>query len=124
MTVEFVTEFVTRLEEQAVEIARLQHAVNDWRLEAAVQRKRAAAADAEIAELREAIRRLADQDATLSVCDGNVTVTLDATFTPEERIALRDAISFYTNEWSVREDPSVNAEPIIRTLRNLLERIK
>jgi hypothetical protein len=33
----------------------------------------------EIAQLREAIRRLAEQDATLSVCGGNVTVTMDAT---------------------------------------------
>lgn len=31
----------------------------------------------EIERLREAIRRLADQDATLSVCDGSVTVTVD-----------------------------------------------
>ena len=34
-------------------------------------------AAAEIERLREAIRRLADQDATLSVCEGNVTVTMD-----------------------------------------------
>jgi predicted DNA binding protein len=115
MPVEFVTEFVTRLEEQAVEIARLQHAVNDWRLEAAVQRKRAAAADAEIAELREAIRRIADQDATLSVCDGNVTVTLDATLTDEEREAVRVAIPWI----DAMQEPAV-----VATLRNLLERIK
>jgi hypothetical protein len=42
----------------------------------------------EIARLREAIRRLAEQDATLSVCGGNVTVTMDATLathaTPHE----------------------------------------
>ena len=44
---------------------------------------------AEIARLREAIRRLADQDATLSVCGGNVTVTMDATLTDEEREAIR-----------------------------------
>ena len=35
--------------------------------------------EAEIERLREAIRRLADQDATLSVCDGGVTVTMDGT---------------------------------------------
>ena len=40
-------------------------------------RLQAARADAEI--LRTAIRRLAEQDATLSVCDGAVTVTMDAT---------------------------------------------
>jgi hypothetical protein len=34
-------------------------------------------AAAEIERLREAVRRLADQDATLSVCEGNVTVTMD-----------------------------------------------
>jgi len=39
----------------------------------------------EIENLRTAIRRLADQDATLSVCDGAVTVTMDGTLTDEER---------------------------------------
>jgi hypothetical protein len=34
-------------------------------------------AAAEIERLREAIRRLADQDATLSVCEGNVIVQMD-----------------------------------------------
>jgi len=38
----------------------------------------------EIERLREAIRRIAEQDATLSVCEGNVTVTLDATLTDAE----------------------------------------
>jgi predicted glycoside hydrolase/deacetylase ChbG (UPF0249 family) len=42
----------------------------------------------EIESLREAIRRLAEQDATLSVRGGNVTVTMDATFTDEEREAI------------------------------------
>jgi hypothetical protein len=32
----------------------------------------------QISMLRLAIRRLAEQDATLSVCNGNVTVTMDA----------------------------------------------
>jgi hypothetical protein len=36
----------------------------------------------------EAIRRLAEQDATLSVRGGKVTVTMDATFTDEEREAI------------------------------------
>ena len=35
-------------------------------------------AAAEIESLRLAIRRLAEQDATLSVCDGAVTVIMDA----------------------------------------------
>jgi len=61
----------------------------------------------EIARLREAIRRLADQDATLSVCDGNVTVTLDATLTDEEREAVEWFATFgnshlapLSNNWS------------------------
>jgi transcriptional regulator GlxA family with amidase domain len=45
-------------------------------------------AAAEIERLREAVRRLADQDATLSVRGGNVTVTMDATLTDGERAAL------------------------------------
>jgi len=47
---------------------------------------------AENATLREAIRRLADQDATLSSCDGNVTVTVDATLTDAEREAVANMI--------------------------------
>ena len=43
---------------------------------------------AENARLRLAIRRLAEQDATLSVCDGSVTVTMDATLTDAERTDL------------------------------------
>jgi hypothetical protein len=46
----------------------------------------------EIDRLREAIRRLADQDATLSVQGGNVTVTMDATLTDEERQAIDETI--------------------------------
>lgn len=38
-----------------------------------------------VQRLEEAIRRLAEQDATLSVCDGNVTVQVDATLTEEEK---------------------------------------
>jgi hypothetical protein len=45
-------------------------------------------AAAEIASLRLAIRRLAEQDATLSVREGSVTVTMDATLTDEEREAV------------------------------------
>jgi predicted phosphoribosyltransferase len=46
---------------------------------------------AEIERLREAIRRLADQDATLSVCNGGVTVTVDGTLTGAEREAMSAA---------------------------------
>jgi len=47
----------------------------------------------EIERLREAIRRLADQDATLAVQGGHVIVTLDATLTDRERVALNWAIA-------------------------------
>lgn len=43
---------------------------------------------AEIDRLKEAIRRLADQDATLSVSGGNVIVEMDFTLTDEERKAV------------------------------------
>jgi len=66
----------------------------------------------EIERLREAIRRLAAQDATLSVCDGNVTVTIDATLTDAEREAIEAAIH------------GENDATVIATLRNLLERLQ
>jgi hypothetical protein len=74
----------------------------------------------EIGRLRLAIRRLADQDATLSVCDGAVTVTMDAALTDAEREAV---------EWAafeldgVRPDNGRAAERAA-TLRGLLERTK
>jgi len=43
---------------------------------------------AENARLKKAIRRIAEQDATLSVCEGNVTVTMDAALTDAEREAI------------------------------------
>ena len=72
-------------------------------------------AAAEIERLRLAIRRLADQDATLSVQDGNVTVTLDATLTAEERVAIEYFAAFRR---SPREGDATSAA----TLRKLLER--
>jgi methylmalonyl-CoA/ethylmalonyl-CoA epimerase len=66
----------------------------------------------EIDRLKEAIRRLADQDATLSVCNGNVIVTMDATLTDEEREAV---------EWASTVDWGSN--PHAATLRGLLERL-
>jgi hypothetical protein len=66
---------------------------------------------AEIARLREAIRRLADQNATLSVQGGNVIVTMDATLTDEEREAI---------ELSISKRLDMDA---IYTLRKLLERL-
>lgn len=69
----------------------------------------------EIAQLREAIRRLADQDATLSVQGGSVTVTLDATLTAEEREAIETCIA---------DDNVMLHYARADTLRNLLERTK
>jgi hypothetical protein len=67
-----------------------------------------------VAELEQAICRLADEDATLSVCAGNVTVTMDATLTDEEREAIRSACE------SVK---MVGTEKCFTTLRGLLERL-
>jgi hypothetical protein len=69
--------------------------------------------EAEIERLREAIRRLADQDATLSVCNGGVTVTVDGTLTDAEREAIELAIQ----TWVCK--PQLKA-----TLRGILERMK
>jgi len=70
----------------------------------------------EIDRLREAIRRLAAQDATLSVCDGNVTVTMDGTLTDEEREAIADAAGRYV------EGLTPNATEYAATLRGLMRR--
>jgi hypothetical protein len=73
----------------------------------------------EIARLRLAIRRLAEHDATLSVCDGAVTVTLDATLTDAERQAIREAADAYESN-----NGDADCERIAATLRALLERTK
>jgi hypothetical protein len=81
-------------------------------------------AAAEIERLRNAIRRLADQDATLSTCDGNVTVTMDATLTDEEREAIKTAVGgmcLWMKENEVTEDESLRRRCAV--LRNLLERL-
>ena len=71
---------------------------------------------AEVRRLEGVIAALADQDATLSVCNGNVTVTMDATLTAEEREAVEYFAAFHQ---SPREaDASAAA-----TLRGLLERL-
>ena len=73
----------------------------------------------EIEQLRLAIRRLAEQDATLSLLckrDGScvVTVTMDATLTDEEREAVTVACG----------DSSQWGRPHVATLMRLLERTK
>jgi hypothetical protein len=65
----------------------------------------------EIERLRFSIRRLADQDATLSVQGGNVTVTMDDTLTDEERAALH-----WFAHYGLPEHRAA-------TLRSLLERL-
>jgi len=65
----------------------------------------------EIERLRLAFRRLAEQDATLSVQGGNVTVTMDFTLTDAEREAI---------EWAMMEAGGVSLRAA--TLRGLLER--
>ena len=67
-------------------------------------------------EMRLAIRRLAEQDATLSVCDGNVTVTMDATLTDAELEAVR----FFSLIDGPHNVPVANKRAA--TLRGLLER--
>jgi hypothetical protein len=75
----------------------------------------------EIEWLREAIRRMTVDDATLSVQSGNVTVTMDATLTDAEREAVTWSINDQI-EGGHQDHPVV--KEIIATLRNLLERTK
>lgn len=71
----------------------------------------------EIERLREAVHRyLAEQDATLSVCDGAVTVTMDATLTGAEREAIADAADRYASL-------TPESAETVATLRGLLERL-
>ena len=72
----------------------------------------------EIESLRLAVRRLAEQDATLSACDGTVTVTMDATLTDKERQAIARAVDIF------EVHPRLADEGKATTLRGLLERTK
>jgi hypothetical protein len=83
--------------------------------------------DEEIARLKEAIRRLADQDATLSVVGGNVIVEMDA-LTDEEREAISRVYDLLCDR--SRELQSATrldeARPLIqwaKTLQGLWERV-
>lgn len=82
----------------------------------------------EIDRLRAAIRRLAEQDATLSVCEGNVTVDMDATLTDAEREAVEWASDAYENCFCQRVGLDNNGPDdcgrVAATLRGLLERTK
>lgn len=81
-----------------------------------------------VAELEQALRRLADQDATLSVCGGAVTVTMDATLTVAEREFLQALHNAY--EESANQTGYVNAAAQADSrknaaiIRGLLERLK
>jgi len=81
---------------------------------------------AENARLKEAIRRIAEQDATLSVQGGNVTVTMDAPLTDEEREAIERAI-LELDEIRKEFIPTPVEMRLTRdfsTLRGLLERTR
>lgn len=93
------------MDEAADEIDRLR----EWNEEAQSR--------ASISEL--AIRRLAEQDATLSVVGGAVQVTMDATLTDAERMAIREAADAYA-----LFNDDADCERIERVLRGLLERTK
>ena len=82
------------------------------------QRDRIAALEDEITRLRLAVRRLAEQDATLSVCDGNVTVTMDATLTDAEREAIDAAAHAAAQLYAGPDGVALAA-----TLRGPLERL-
>lgn len=83
---------------------------------------------AEVRRLRCAITALSDQDATLSVCNGTVTVTMDATLTDEERLL----ITSFADQWEEHaalwrdKDNGVadGSERNAATLRGLLERLR
>jgi len=82
----------------------------------------------EIERLKDAIRRLADQDATLSACDGNVTVQVDGSLTDDERKAI-DRVIFLLNhqaddlDKSALYDYSASHRKDIAALRTLSERL-
>ena len=77
----------------------------------------------EIERLRKAIRRLADQDATLSVQGGNVTVTMDATLTNDERRAIKFAIEIFEVEGKNATFEQLTLRRLLKyTLERLLER--
>ena len=88
--------------------------------DAPIQRALVVSAAAEIERLRFAIRRLADQDATLSVCEGNVTVTMDAALTDAEREAVQRAMASIADTLVYA---SQQAEADYATLLGLLERL-
>jgi hypothetical protein len=86
--------------------------------EAWFQRQRADAAE-------RAIRRLADQDATLSVQGGNVIVDMDVTLTDEERQAIQWAADTLCVGWNdLKPDGRDRSRTAADTLHRMLERLR
>jgi hypothetical protein len=80
---------------------------------------------AEIERLRLAIRRLAEQDATLSVVGGSVIVQMDETLTDAEREAIEyaaDAYDYKAADAYAHNEDDARYKHIAATLRGLLER--
>ena len=71
----------------------------------------------EIERLKHAIRRIADQDATLSVQGGSVTVEMDATLTDAEREAIAWCVG-------MAETTATECDEELAALRGLLDRTK
>ena len=73
---------------------------------------------AEVRRLEGVITALADQAATLAICNGNVTVTMGATLTDDEREAVHQA--------AIRVEALCQrgSKHMADTLRGLLERLK
>ena len=92
-------------------VAAVERIGKDWR------EQLEQAAD-EIARLRLAICRLAEQDATLSVQGGHILVTMDGTLTDAEREAIQSAIWDYE-----QNDDDADCARMVSTLRGLLERL-
>jgi len=96
---------------------------NDAALRIIVRQQRA-----EIERLKDAIRRIADQDATLSACDGEVTVQVDGNMTDDERKSI-DRVIFLLNhqaddlDKSGLYDYSASHRKDIAALRTLSERL-
>ena len=87
-----ITSYAASSEAAAREINQLRAGAQRPSGDIEVLRLRLQAAHAETKLLRTATRRLADQDATLSMCDGAVTVTMGGTLTDAERESLRFCI--------------------------------
>jgi hypothetical protein len=71
-------------------------------------------AAAEIERLRSSIRSLAEQDATLSVCEGSVTVTMDESMSEAEIDAIECVV----------EDGRIASMSVYGVMRSLLVRLR